>query len=812
MVASASREVVFVLKTDLDQSVSTGFEDIAKRAKASQANIDRSVKQSFDAEKRARQERFRDFEREIAQREKLQKQQQRDEERDRKDAVRAQAAASRERERISRQEAVREERDRRDAVRARQAADRERVRMAREVARAESAAAREANKAQADTARDRMRLDREAYNAAANYQRSLYRLVASQESIMGGAMRLGRGLALMFASGKRQSEELLRAVVAIQGVYDAIRGGGQILRAVSATYASYTAAVAAAAAAEQASAVAASNAARAKTADAAAAQAAAAANLQLASAATAASAAQSAGGVGNVAGGVAQLAGGVPRMGMFGRIAGKALGVGLSGLRGVGSLFGGGATLGAGIVAGIPLAAAAAYKLGTVGPQEAAAAAARRAGRAELGFAASREARTTAERDYSGITALERERSEAAGGLRESAFGRGISRQVLARELQGPDLGRMMGRWTTDQQATKFGYVAAGAPEYTKVEEAIRADRGTGRKLIGQYEARAAELGRSVEQRQAEQQQAEKEAERYRMGAAVEQGTALGAATAADRNRSKWVPGTNWVHRGSSWVAGRYRSDQLSTQGRLEERASRMQQEAQGTAAIAGEKEAVAVEAAKATEDALNKKRDMLEKINELSQQGAKRDIQNAEAYISKLKEMHEAHLRNADALERGGRQMVVALGTGGRGEQNRLIRAMERAKSGKATAKDLAMLSEGASGARQEELEKQALAALPAERRAKLEELAEFRGLGTKAAQAERAKAADEEQRIKEGEDYVIKAKDAALKSADSMGNRLSKVLTDLFEAQEMQFTKAIDKLRADIMARNQTNKTLSE
>jgi hypothetical protein len=748
-----------LLKTALDQSVNAGFSEVAQKARAAQGEIQRATKQTADQEAKLRRERIRDFEREQSEMNRARKQQLSEEERDRKDALRAAAAASKERQR-----------------------------MARETAQVEAREARAAAKAQQSAVNEQMKIERTAQQTSQSFNQSLVRLAASRQGILLGSIHVARGLALLFSSNEKQAQKLMQNLMMIQGAYDVLKGATHIVHGLNSAYAAYTAAVAAAAAAQTASATAAANAARAHAEDAVAAEADAIANSHLAGSAGASAAAQ-----------------GGARLGGMQRLMGGAMGLGARGLAGLGGMVGGGAMAGVGVGAAIVGVPAAFYHFATAGAKNDAALSERRTSLMEGGFHERMKAQEEGERNEDRIQQVERERREGRAGIERGVFQRGMGREERLRELRGPNIGSMMSGWSASMEGG--GRREPGAAGYQKVEEAIAADRATGTGLTAKYEAEAAKAAQDVAAKRKAQEEAEAEAKRFREASAMSQVGATGAVMRAEENKSKWVTGTNWIHRTGSWMASWYRDNQQTEQARLEEKAAGAQTGAKGIAEVAGGRESEAKAAQVATEDALKRQQEITEKIAADKEAQAQRDIKNAEAYIAKLKEMHEAHLRNADAIEKAGRALTVQLALSKPDERRRLMRAMQHSQAGRASDKELGLLARNAAPEQAEQFEKQIEGRHP-----EYSGLREFLGKGKSAVEAEKAKAADEEKRIKQQEEYLGKAREAAVKSADTMSNRLANVLKELFDTQERRFVEAIERMRVDFATRDRGSKALAE
>ena len=185
------------------------------------------------------------------------------------------------------------------------------------------------------------------------------------------------------------------------------------------------------------------------------------------------------------------------------------------------------------------------------------------------------------------------------------------------------------------------------------------------------------------------------------------------------------------------------------------------------------------------------------EKVGEEQEKQAKRNIDNAEKYISKLKEMHEAHLKNAEAIEKAGRALTVQMALEKPSARHKIMRAMEHAKAGTAKDKELALLAQHAAPEKAEQFEKQIEARHP-----EYSGLREFLGKGKSAVDRQKTMATDEEKKIKQQEEYVAGAKQSALKAADTMTNKLASILKELFGSQEQRFTEALERIRSDIRA----------
>ena len=717
-----------------------------------------------------------------------------------------------------------------------------------------AAAAIQAEKQKQDAAKQTQQVELQAERASEKYNQSLVQLAASRHGILLGAMHVGRGLALLMSSSEKEARKLMEALMKIQGAYDVLRGSIHIIEGLNRAWTLYAeaqlkgaAAATLSTTAHEASARAASQAAVAHAEDATAAEADAIANQHLA-----VTAGESA---------VAQGAGGAAKIGGLGGFAGRAMTLGARGLAAVG---GGSVGMGAAVI-GLPLlAGAAAYSAATAGPNADAAAAQKRTEEMEAGIERQREAEEAGRRQQDQIEHIERQRREGQAKLREGAFERGMTREEKMREMTAPSIEKMMSGWSASREeggrrdpgaipsepavpapqaaakvpvglpvqppapglpakvpsepAVPAPQAAAKISTYDDVEKAIAIDKAAGESIVAKYQAEADKAAKDVAAKQETQTKAEEDAKPFRQQAAVNRGHATGIEQKLSDDTAQqttgWLYGTNWLKGVARFGTRNTEAGKAEAQQRekLKESLPITQHLAEGSNKQAGEMAEKAKARQQDTIDAKQAELKANEKVGEEQEKQAKRNIENAEKYISKLKEMHEAHLKNAEAIEKAGRALVTQMALEKPHARHKLERAIEHAKSGKATMKEYALLAREASPEKAEEFEKKGLATLTPEQRARFEGTAEFLGKGKSAVNRQKAMAADEEKKIKQQEDYVAGAKQSALKAADTMTNKLASILKELFGSQEQRFTEALERIRSDIHNAAHANKTLAE
>ncbi len=625
---------------------------------------------------------------------------------------------------------------------------------------------------------DQEKLQVAAQKAGIAYSHKLQQLAGMHYSLLTGSMMIGRGVALMLSSNTQEAQKLMQKLFMIQGAFDAIKGSVYMLRGLGDAYKAYEAAVAAAAAAETVSTAATVKSTAAHAANAAATTADAVANQQLAAAQ------------------------GMGTIGPIGRMAGRTMGAARGGFAAIGGLVGGGAMAGAGLVAGAAVGVYGAYRLGVMGAQEGERRSQERVDLMQAGINQRRESFGEGQQYGGSVSSIEQERRDAAYNLRRDSFSRNMAYAAQVRDVSMPNLGREMGNWSANRG--ELGRREPGAAEYDRIESILAHDRGLGEEMVKPYAASLDNASAEVAQRKSEQQAAEALAAQRNIESIRAQSNANNAQRAIKRDKPQW-PG--WMKRTGRFFTGN------TTGEDLQRRAESMQSFATGAGEMAGEADSAAKAAQQATEDALKKQQELVEQTGAAKQVQAERDIKNAEEYIGKLKEMHEAHLRNADAIEAAGRALVIQLSMGKSSDRNKLLRAMEAEKAGTASDKQLALLANNASPEKQKQLEQEIeRRAMAAPGGSKLMELKEYLGKGDTAAQAEKAKAADEKRRIEEQEGFVKQTKTAALEATDNMNKRMTELLTDLFQTQEKRFIAALEQLQRDFAARDKNTKVLSE
>jgi hypothetical protein len=432
----------------------------------------------------------------------------------------------------------------------------------------------------------------------------------------------------------------------------------------------------------------------------------------------------------------------------------------------------------------------------------------------EAGIEQHRENEEAGRRHQDQIEHVERERREGRAKLQEGTFERGMKREERVREMTAPNIEKMMAGWSASRE--EGGRREPGMAGYAKVEEAIATDKTAGESAVAKYQAEADKAAKDVADKREAQKIAEEDAKRFRQAASINRGHATGIEQKLSDDtasqESGWLYGTNWLKSVGRFGTRNNANSDAKAREKLEGSLSLAQQLAMGAEKQAGAKDSTAQAAAQATEDALKTQQQLVEKTAAEKEAQAQRDIKNAEAYIAKLKEMHEAHLKNAEAIEKAGRALTVQLALEKPHARHKLERAIERAKTGKATMKDYALLARNASPEKAEEFEKKGLATLSPEQRRRFEGTAEFLGKGKSAVNAEKAKAANEEKKIKQQEEYVGGAKQAALKASDTMTSKLASILKELFGAQEARFAEALNRIHSDMINQSHGHKTLSE
>lgn len=731
---STSREVVFVLKTQMDQSINAGFSEVAQKARTTQQEMNKQIKEAAKETAKVSKEAAKEsaqFWKEYSTRK---RQLDKEDAAWQNDCYKKAVAANK-------QLLKQQEND------AKQASDNIRKAVLQRIKDEEKAAKQSIQAQRKYEATERRAFMQEI------------RMDKFAERAVGQFARVGKSALMLSGTSEENLEKMMRNLIKIQLLYETIIGAKEGIELLQRSWRAYAYSVKLAAEAHAALAV-----------------------------------AQAAGGGVNAAGAAGAIGGG--------NLLGRGLGLGM---RGLAALGGGSVMMGGAMVAAPLLAGAAAYKIGTMGPEAEAEVNRHKVESLEASYVAKKKAEEIGANKQNSIEQLKRQYASDSYTYKQGLFERSMSRDQKLRDLKNPSLSSLMSGWSASLD--EKGRREPGVAGYTKVEDYIAKDRRTGEGFISQREVEAAKAAEAVAAARKAQEEAEAAAANQRGIASRAQGQFAGAFNAAEGNRNRWVTGTNWIHRTGSWTASWWRQNQKTEQQRLEDKSKSTQEFATGESQKAGKLDEVARGAAQVTEDTLKNQQELLEKLSVEKEAQAQRDIRNAEEYIGKLKEMHEAHLRNADAIERAGRALVVQLALSKPDERRRLTQAMEHSQAGTATDRELALLAQNASAEKAEGFEKQIEARHP-----EYGNIREFLGKGTTAVDAEKAKAAEEEKRIKETEGYLDKARQAAAKSADEMTNRLAVVLKEMFDMQTKRFTEALEKIKTDIEAKDRSQKPISE
>lgn len=282
-------------------------------------------------------------------------------------------------------------------------------------------------------------------------------------------------------------------------------------------------------------------------------------------------------------------------------------------------------------------------------------------------------------------------------------------------------------------------------------------------------------------------------------------GAGSGAHLQAARNRESMRAARQGLDKGLELFFG----DLTGTEKRSKEIAALVTGGA-GTAAGTTQAKVQAAEQAKI--EAAKNVKTATEELASAEKAQAERNIGLLDDQIDKLEEMRNAHLKIADAIEKAGEKMKVSLGRDPK-DRNRLFRAMERAQQGTAKVRDWDILAKNALTAeRAQELRRRAIEAMDPALRGRLEGLEDFLGGGKDVVAANRAKAAEEQQRLKKAEQDLQAAREVALRAADKLTDQLANALRSIFEAQEERIANALERMRQDFNDNLRASKPLGE
>lgn len=265
--ADATRNVTYNLQIVYDEQKSRAALDSFKRA---QSESDQAEKKRLDAVKKAAEEQAAAAKKVADEQEKAARKAAKEQEKAAKEAAKAVKEAEKEKEKAAKQAAKEAEK----AAKAAEKAAKEQAKAAKEAAKEAEKAAREAEKAakeaekrEAKIFQNRMKIlaqiaekrRRDEENALAQHQTAIGQMQASQDkfrlSVLAtsdAVLRVGRGLALLGASGGDNLKKMLDALVKIQAVFDVTKGGIELYYNISEAVKAYRQSVLAAAAAEEA--------------------------------------------------------------------------------------------------------------------------------------------------------------------------------------------------------------------------------------------------------------------------------------------------------------------------------------------------------------------------------------------------------------------------------------------------------------------------------------------------------------------------------------------------------------------------------
>jgi hypothetical protein len=480
--------------------------------------------------------------------------------------------------------------------------------------------------------------------------------------------------------------------------------------------------------------------------------------------------------------------------GAHGMLARSGLGSKLAGALGTG-----GTTALAGLAA--PAAAvvggtAAGYYLGTLGPRLEESRTKERLGIFSGTTEAGRGQTQASEAAASRIAELEYAKESNQRRLEQDYAERQAEHSQRWQTARQPILSKMTWRWS--------GAIAPyrekrepGAAGYNAVEAAIAGDWAKGQPGLQAMRGEETRAAAEVARRKTEVAEATRKAEAARNAANL----GVSHSAAAQQRVAEyghWLPNAN-----EGWWAGYKRvvgsgHDLLMTGGqhgiKLEQQAREAAMGAGSLTKGSGEAEANLQKAEKAQEDAQRRLQDAAQKRGAEEQRQYQRQIQYAEEYLGKLKEMREAHLSNAAALQQAGNSMAGQLATDP-AMRAKLSAALKAEASGTATDRQIAFLAQHSSA----EKAKERLDALR-QRHPEREGILSGLGIGTEAVEDQKAKAAEEEKRIAATETKIQGIKDAAAQAADSMSVRLADLLRELFTSQSDRFDRELTKLREQI------------
>jgi hypothetical protein len=369
--------------------------------------------------------------------------------------------------------------------------------------------------------------------------------------------------------------------------------------------------------------------------------------------------------------------------------------------------------------------------------------------------------------------------------------------------------GEHLGKFATPETATAYAKRLHESQEkeytpYAHIEEGLAARHASSQKLIDDQQKRVEAAAKETSAAEANVKAAEEKAKATRQTAAQNEATAAIAGQRAEEQSGLWAATKGAVAGGLAGGdnAGGFVQGAISgvSQGwnreeQLKQRAEATAQLSKGSTEQAGKAEAEAKAAGQGQEDALKKQQEETEKLAEMKEKQAERDIQGAEKYIEKLKEMHEQHLKNAEAIEKGRRSLTISMGMEKPRERRKLEKAVQHWQAGTATNKELALVAEKAAPEVRDRVEKQLEKKMEKDNPsfAKTEQAL---GWGKDAEKAEKGKAAEDKKRIDEQEKRLEGLRKAADESAASMSAKVGTILERLFKMQSERFAKEIDRV----------------